>query len=169
MLLWRNLRENMLVFGHITAERGVKDMSEQLLWCRKSDVLSREVRGETLVLNLSRYSYYAMSETASVLWKALERQASVGSLADLVCGSFDVERELAIADVCSFLAELEGQGLVEGADSASAAAFGGPVAIAREIRPYAAPRLEMVELRAAACATSCSGPDAATPLLHALS
>lgn len=135
-------------------------MSEKLLYARRcAELLNREVNGETILLNLSRYAYYGMNETGTAVWKSLEHTASIRTLSGCLCAEFAVDEARATRDISLFLAELEGEGLIE-AGSGPAAVTDTPVpCAAAALRAYVPPQLEMGQLRNAACTESGVGSD----------
>ena len=52
----------------------------------------------------------ALSESAEILWKALEKGAEEESLVDILTEIYEIDREKALEDVKKFLAGLKEQG-----------------------------------------------------------
>ncbi len=52
----------------------------------------------------------ALSESAELLWKALEKGADEESLADILTEEYEIDKEKALEDVKKFLIGLEEQG-----------------------------------------------------------
>lgn len=122
------------------------------------DLLSQEVNGETILLHLSRYLYYGMNRAGSAVWRELARATDIETLTRQMCGEFAVDEATAVRDIALFLAELEDQGLIE-AVSAPAAVSANAVPVVAASRPYAPPRLEVGQLRKAACLYVGTGND----------
>ncbi|MCZ7436967.1 PqqD family protein [Micromonospora sp. WMMC241] len=68
---------------------------------------------ETVLLDLGRSVYFALDRWATVLWPYLVAGATAAQLSDVLARRAPVERERAVADVRSFLADLEAADLIE--------------------------------------------------------
>lgn len=136
-------------------------MSEKSRFFRRCpDLLSREVNGETILLHLSGYSYYGMNRAGSAVWRGLAHSTSVENLARHMGAEFAVDEATARRDIGIFLAELEGQGLIEAVLESGGAANAGPVLVENpRLHPYAPPQLEIGQLRNAADTESAIGSD----------
>jgi len=66
-----------------------------------------------IALDLTRSEYLASNETAAVVWEALADGAQRDDLVARVCGQFDVDPDVAGADVDRLLGWLRAQGLLE--------------------------------------------------------
>jgi hypothetical protein len=89
-------------------------------WTRISDVATRTVDGETLLVPIrrdpnQRVSVLTLNESGSLLWEALGRPSSAEELAARLSHEFDVGIEAARADVLTFLSELRAAGLIAAA------------------------------------------------------
>ena len=80
------------------------------------EVLSRELDGETVLLDLGGGRYYALNEVGSAVWAQLEQGATVGNLVTALLSEFDVEEATLRADLDALLQDLLERGLVELAD-----------------------------------------------------
>jgi hypothetical protein len=70
----------------------------------RSDGLSwREIDEEFIVLDTEVSTYLTLNASGGVLWKRLESGATVDELIDALTVAFDVERDVAAADVKSFV------------------------------------------------------------------
>lgn len=69
--------------------------------------------GEVVVLDLKSSTYLSVNDSGSAIWRRLQEPASRDQLIDAVVEQFDVERNIAEADVDSFLDTLESRGLIE--------------------------------------------------------
>ncbi len=66
-----------------------------------------ETEGEVVALDAASIGYLGINESGAVLWQALAEGTTRDALVALLRESFDVEEAVAVADVNSFLAELE--------------------------------------------------------------
>lgn len=80
--------------------------TERLTW--------RELDDEIIALDLDKSSYFTANPAAAVIMKRLaDGGASAEELVDLLLGEFDVSREVATADVETFLSDLDRDGLLD--------------------------------------------------------
>ncbi len=71
-----------------------------------SQVLSRVLTGEAVLLDLGEGQYYGLDEIGTVIWVALEAGATVGELVRHVVDNYEVAEETARADVDALLTHL---------------------------------------------------------------
>jgi len=80
-----------------------------------SHVVSEEVGGEAVLLNLQTGNYFALNRTATRMWQLIRS----GLGADEVCASvsteFGVEQDRVEGDYARLLGDLTGRGLLEDA------------------------------------------------------
>ena len=76
---------------------------------------STNLDGETVILNLSRGTYFGLNDVGTIVWQALQQRATIADLRDAVVREFEVAGEVAEADVRSLLAEMIDAGLVRDA------------------------------------------------------
>lgn len=81
------------------------------------DALSRQVGGETVIINLATEEYFGLNAVGSVLWTGLEEGLPVDAIVDRVVERFDVGRERAAHDLGALLASLAEAGLVRRAET----------------------------------------------------
>lgn len=84
---------------------------------RNTATVSREVAGETIVVPICRGvgdldSVYTFNTVGRSLWHLLENCHSVEELANWIVTHYDVDAKQAVADVQSYLTELQEVGLV---------------------------------------------------------
>jgi hypothetical protein len=84
---------------------------------RNTSIVSRDVAGETIVVPICRGvgdldSVYTFNPVGRSLWRLLESGRSVEELANWVVTHYEVDAKQAVADVQSYLSELEEVGLV---------------------------------------------------------
>ena len=76
------------------------------------DVLSQEVLGETVLLDLSGETYFGLNEVGTRVWQLLKQDHGFGDMLDVLQSEFEVSREQLEADVAALLAQLEEEGIV---------------------------------------------------------
>ena len=84
---------------------------------RNTAIVSREVAGETIVVPICKGvgdldSVYTFNPVGRSLWGLLEEERTTEELANWVATHYAVEAERALADVQSYLAELQQIGLI---------------------------------------------------------
>ncbi len=77
-----------------------------------SEVLSQEVNGETVLLDLQGECYFSLNEVGTRIWQLLQGGSSVGEALDALSDEYDVSREQLEIDVGELLDKLSEAGLV---------------------------------------------------------
>jgi Coenzyme PQQ synthesis protein D (PqqD) len=85
---------------------------------KREGLIWRRAGGEVIALDLDRSQYLAANETAAAVWEALASGATCQELVATLCSRFDVEREVAQADVDRLLDAMRSEGLIEPGESA---------------------------------------------------
>jgi hypothetical protein len=88
---------------------------DQVLKCKlivDKSVLSADLEGETVLLNLETGVYFGLDEVGTAIWNALEAGASVDEIVSRLLEEFEVEADRARSDVSKFLSSLEERGLI---------------------------------------------------------
>lgn len=82
-----------------------------------SDVITREVSGETVLLHLGSGTYFGLNEVGAFIWSMLSQDRhSLAAIRDKVTESFDVHPDRAMEDISSLLSELCERNLVTTAE-----------------------------------------------------
>lgn len=84
------------------------------------DVLAAHLEGEAVLLHMDSKNYYRLNATAAAVYKGLERGLGRDALVDDLLAQFEVERDVAAAEVDRLLRELAERGLVAPAPDAGA-------------------------------------------------
>ena len=77
------------------------------------EVLSQEVNGETVLLDLDGESYFGLNEVGTRVWQLLKDELNIGLVLDTLDGEYDVSREQLESDVTKLLGSLEESGLIK--------------------------------------------------------
>ena len=81
---------------------------------RADHVVSREVSGETVLLDLESGTYFGLNPVGGRVWDFLgEGGRSKDEITAMLVEEYDVGREQAVADVSALLADLRGNGLLQ--------------------------------------------------------
>ena len=78
-----------------------------------SEVLSQEVNGETVLLDLDGESYFGLNEVGTHVWQLLQAGESVRGLLDSLAGEYEASEERIESDVRALLVKLTESGLVK--------------------------------------------------------
>jgi hypothetical protein len=70
------------------------------------EVLSQEVNGETVLLDLEGESYFGLNEVGSRIWQLLKSESTVSEMLSTLSGEYDVSQVQLESDVESLLAKL---------------------------------------------------------------
>lgn len=84
-----------------------------VLRLRADSLFWRETDGEVVALDADASRYLAANPAATTLWKRLGEGATEADLADTLCERYEVSREVAEADVKTFVEQLSARGLLE--------------------------------------------------------
>lgn len=82
----------------------------------RDDVLTAELEGEAVVLNMDSRTYFQLNATAAAAWQRLEDGVSRADLVDHLCAEFEVEPDEAAREVDRLLEELVTAELIRSVD-----------------------------------------------------
>ena len=75
--------------------------------------LSADLSGEAVILGLNDSIYYGLEGSGARIWQIVQQPATLASIADTMCGEFDVEREVAMRDLMTLAGTLLERGLLD--------------------------------------------------------
>jgi hypothetical protein len=76
------------------------------------EVLSQEVNGETVLLDLDGESYFGLNDVGTRVWQLLKTKQTVAEMLGTLSEEYDVSREQLETDVSELLDKLTEAGLV---------------------------------------------------------
>ena len=76
------------------------------------DVLSQEVAGEAVLLDLASENYFGLDEVGTRVWQMLKTGKGPEVIVESLLADYEVSREKLEADVADLLDQLEGAGLI---------------------------------------------------------
>lgn len=79
---------------------------------RIEDLLSTELDQETVLMSIDAGAYYGLEGAAQRIWEYLETPLTFSALVDRMVKEYEVAPETCSADLESFLAEMEREGLL---------------------------------------------------------
>ena len=62
-------------------------------------ITSRELDGEFVLMNLKTLKTYALNETASSIWKSIDKNMSVLDIIDKISADYEISRDLCQSDI----------------------------------------------------------------------
>ena len=86
---------------------------DQTVRLRPGTVASREVDGETVVLDVRAGSYLGTNRSGTVLWRAMTTGATRGQLAEALVDAYGIDLTRAERAVGSFVAACRSRGLLD--------------------------------------------------------
>lgn len=77
------------------------------------DVLIKEIRGESVLLDLNKESYFGLDKVGTRMWAALSESESIRTAYDLLLERYDVEDEVLRRDLLDLVQTLVSHGLLQ--------------------------------------------------------
>jgi hypothetical protein len=85
---------------------------KQVTYKISSEVVTQEIAGETVVLDLNSESYFGLDQIGTRLWQLLQQQKDFASVTEILLNEYDVEEKQLKKDLEKLLAELVDEGLI---------------------------------------------------------
>jgi Coenzyme PQQ synthesis protein D (PqqD) len=76
------------------------------------DVVSRELEGEAVILNLESGTYFGLDQVGTRIWSLLQEDGSLRRTFDAIHQEYDVAQEILERDILRLVEELRAKGLV---------------------------------------------------------
>ncbi len=76
------------------------------------DVISQEVSGETVLLNLESENYFGLDEVGTRIWQLIKETNDLKAIYDILLNEYEVTGERLQQDLFTLLTEIEGLGLI---------------------------------------------------------
>jgi hypothetical protein len=92
-------------------------VADDALLQRRADPLTAELDGETVMLDPTKGSYFALGPVGSRVWALLEQPRSIRDLCEQLLDEFDVDPPQCRAEVTAFVTQLLDAALVVGVAS----------------------------------------------------
>jgi len=77
------------------------------------DILSQNVRGETVLLDLNGESYFGLDAVGTRIWQLLQEHSDLQKIYDSMLEEYDVEGEQLEKDIDELITKLVEAGLVD--------------------------------------------------------
>ena len=82
------------------------------------DVISQEVSGETVLLDLESENYFGLDEVGTRIWQLIKETNDLSSIYNTLLDEYEVSGERLQQDLTVLLSEIEGLGLIVLEDAA---------------------------------------------------
>ena len=76
------------------------------------DVISQEVSGETVLLDLDSENYFGLDEVGTRVWQLIKETNDLNTIYNTLLGEYEVSGERLQQDLTTLLTEIEGLGLI---------------------------------------------------------
>jgi hypothetical protein len=77
-----------------------------------SNVMSRAVGSETVLLDLASGTYFGLDPVGTRVWQLLEQGKSIGEICDVIVSEFDVTHDVIERDALALVRQLEEKQLI---------------------------------------------------------
>jgi hypothetical protein len=77
------------------------------------DVLSQEINGETVLLDLKSEAYFGLDEVGTRFWQLLHSESSLGSVFDILLSEYNVAPPVLSEDLSVLITQLREAGLLD--------------------------------------------------------
>ncbi len=77
------------------------------------DVISQEVSGETVLLDLESENYFGLDEVGTRIWQLIKETNDLEAIFNTLLAEYDVSEERLQGDLDALLGEIAGLGLVK--------------------------------------------------------
>jgi hypothetical protein len=79
----------------------------------RRDVLTRELRGESVLLDLASERYFGLDEVGTGMWRALTAASTIDEAVKALESEYEVDPQALRSDVAEFVQKLADAGLVD--------------------------------------------------------
>ncbi len=77
-----------------------------------SEVLTQEVGGETVILDLKSETYFGLDEVGTRIWQLLVEQEDIQTITATILSEYDVDEDQVEKDIQNLLVKLDVAGLI---------------------------------------------------------
>lgn len=87
-------------------------MNNQMVLNRKMGIMTADMNGATVMLDIESGKYFNLGEIGGRIWEILEQPTSVKDLVSILVQEYDVTEEQCLEDIVPFLEKMLNRGLV---------------------------------------------------------
>lgn len=77
-----------------------------------SEILTQEVGGETVILDLKTESYFGLDEVGTRIWQLLQQEKDTQNITETMLDEYDVEEKQLEKDIQNLLTKLNEAGII---------------------------------------------------------
>ena len=79
---------------------------------RRNDLLTADMNGSAVTMDMQSGKYYNMGETGGNIWNKLETEKTISQLADELVAEYGITKDQCLTDIMPFLNKLVEKGLL---------------------------------------------------------
>ena len=87
-------------------------MRMQTILLRKAEIMTADMNGSTVMMDIETGKYYNLGDVGGEIWKLLQEPLCLNELMDKLMAQYDVSREQCETDIIPFLQQLIDSGLL---------------------------------------------------------
>ena len=87
-------------------------MNDQTVLKRKSGLMTANMNGSAVMMDIATGKYYNLGETGGRIWELLEVPSTISNLVLALTAEYDVDQSQCKAEVMTFLQQLVDRGLL---------------------------------------------------------
>ena len=87
-------------------------MNDQTILKRKSGLMTANMNGSAVMMDIATGKYYNLGETGGRIWELLEVPSTISNLVLALTAEYDVDQSQCKAEVMTFLQQLVDRGLL---------------------------------------------------------
>ena len=87
-------------------------MTDQTILKRKSGLMTANMNGSAVMMDIATGKYYNLGETGGRIWELLETPATISHLVQALTAEYDVDQAQCRSEVLTFLQQLVDKGLL---------------------------------------------------------
>lgn len=91
----------------------MSELDESRRYRRNQDLLSVDMDGDVVMMSIETGTYFGVSGAGPRIWELLETPRNFAELVEAICAEYEVDADLASADLRVFLDKLTENGMLE--------------------------------------------------------
>ncbi|MBE6945549.1 MAG: lasso peptide biosynthesis PqqD family chaperone [Ruminococcaceae bacterium] len=87
-------------------------MTEKTLLQRKVEIMTADMKGDTVMMDVETGKYYNLGDVGGRIWDLMENPITLSDMADRLTEEYDVTRERCLSEILPFLQSLLERNLI---------------------------------------------------------
>ena len=87
-------------------------MTERTLLQRKVEIMTADMKGDTVMMDVETGKYYNLGDVGGRIWDLMENPITLSDMADRLTEEYDVTRERCLSEILPFLQSLLERNLI---------------------------------------------------------